>query len=98
MVYCSVYWKGCDLSMYPKEKKNIPRLNPFSRRVITLGVYLMDGCYILALLSCRCITLFPDFLSARAVYYGALETGPALLAAAVCAGICCDFIFCHYKR
>ncbi len=86
------------MSMYPKEKKKPPRLNPFSRRVITMGIYLMDGCYILAFLSCRYTALFPDFLTARGIYYGALETGPALLAAAVCAGICCDFIFCHYNR
>ena len=84
--------------MFKRLKKQGPTLNPFSRNLVLAGVYLLDLCYLGALLVHNNLAWFPDYLEAKNLFYGALELGPALLATCVCCGFICDFIFHHYTR
>lgn len=70
----------------------IKKISPFSKNVFQLGISLMIGYYIIALLANILRPYAENPLELSAVMNGCLEAAPAVLVVTVVAGLLCDII------
>jgi len=77
-----------------KIKEKVAMVNWYSKEVLKIGVGLMTGFYIIAIIFMM-ISFFEAeyFIEASKIYRGAIEAGNGCLAASVVAGVLCDIIY-----
>ncbi len=77
-----------------KIKEKIVSVNWYSKEVLKIGVGLMTGFYIIAIMF-MLISFFNAeyFIEASKIYRGAIEAGSGCLASAVAAGVICDIVY-----